>query len=87
MTHLITFYKLDLFLVDFNISALKDSPFPDRMRQYDYTLLRPEATHIIGGLLDQVYIRNNANLFHKMTLQMQPFLEILMAATTPLKDM
>ena len=72
ITYLITFRKPDLVLVNFNINALRDSPFLDTMRQYGYTLLGTEPTHIIGGLLDHDYIRNNANFFGKVTLQTQP---------------
>ena len=46
---------------DFNINALRDSPFLDTMRQYGYTLLGTEPTNVMGGLLDHVYRRNNAN--------------------------
>ena len=42
------------------------------MRQCGYTLLGTEPTHIMGGLLDHAYIRNNANFFGKVTLQIQP---------------
>ena len=63
ITHLITFDKPDLVLGDFNINALRDSPLLDTMRQYGYTLLETEPTHIMVGLLDHVYIRNNANFF------------------------
>ena len=74
ITHLIKFYKPDLVLVDFNINALRDSPLLDtmRQRQYGYTLWGTEPTHIMGGLLDQAYIRNNANFFGKVTLQIPP---------------
>ena len=68
-THLITFHKPDLVLGDFNINAFRDLPFLDTMRQYGYTLLRTEPTHIMGGLLEHVCIRNNANFFGKVILQ------------------
>ena len=63
LTHLITFHKTYLVLGDFNINALKESPLPDTMRQYGYTLLGTKPKHIIGGLLDHVCIRNNSNFF------------------------
>ena len=69
INHLVTFHKPDLG--DFNINALRDSPLLDTMRHYGYTLLETEKTHIMGGLLDHVYIRNNANVFGKVTLQTQ----------------
>ena len=72
MTYLTTLHKPDLVLGDFNINALKDSPLCDTMRQNGYTLLGSEPTHIMGGLLDHVYIKNNSNLFDKLTLQIHP---------------
>ena len=56
---------------DFNINALKDSFLLETMRQYGYTLLGTEQTHLMGGLLDHVYVWNDANFFGKMTLQTQ----------------
>ena len=68
----IKFHKPDLVLCDFNINTLRDAPLLDTMRQYGYTLSGTEPTHIMVGLLDHVYIRNNANLFGKVKLQTQP---------------
>ena len=59
ITYLITLHNPDLVLCDFNINALKDLPLLDTMRQSDYTLLGSEPTHIMGALLDHVYIKNN----------------------------
>ena len=42
------------------------------MRQYGYILLGIEPTHIMDGLLNHVYIRNNANILGKVRLQTQP---------------
>ena len=55
----ITLHNPDLVLGDFNINALQDSSLLDTMRQSDYTLLGSEQTHIMGALLDHVYIKNN----------------------------
>ena len=68
ITHFITFHKPDLVLGDFNINALMNSPLLDTMRQYGYSLLGTEPTHIMGGLLGHVYVRNNANFYGKVTL-------------------
>ena len=59
ITYLITMHNPDLVLGDFNINALKDPPLLDTIRQSDYTLLGSEPTHIMGVLLDHVYIKNN----------------------------
>ena len=64
VTYLITFYKPDLVLVDFNINALRNScPLLNTVRQYGYTLLGTESMHIMGRLLSHVYMRNNAKKF------------------------
>ena len=42
------------------------------LKQYDCTLLGTEPTHIMRGLLDHVYNRNNANVLGKVTLQAEP---------------
>ena len=62
------FHKADFVFIDFEINALRDLPPLETMKQYGYTLLRTESTHIMHGLLDHAYIRNNA----KVTPQTQP---------------
>ena len=64
------FQKPDLIL-GVVINALRDSPPLNTMGQYGYTLLETEPTHIMGGLLDHLYITNNTNFFDKVTLQTQ----------------
>ena len=49
-----------------------DLPLLNPTRHYGFTLLGNEPAHIMGGLLDHVYIRNNVNFFDKVTLENQP---------------
>ena len=65
-------HNLNLVLGNFNINALKDLPLFDTMRQSDYTLLRFEPTHIMGAILNHVYIKNNTIFIGKFTLQTHP---------------
>ena len=71
ITHLITINKPYLVFTDFNINALRDLLLLDTMRQYGYILLGSEPADIMDGLLDHVYIRNNANILGKVRLQTQ----------------
>ena len=71
ITHLIVSHKPYLVLGDFDINALRDSSLLDIMRHYRYTLFGIETTHVMGGLLDHIYIRNKANFYGKMRFQTQ----------------
>ena len=62
ITYLISLHNPDIFLGNFNITALKDSS------SLEYTLLESVPTHIMGALVDHVYIKNNNFFFDKLTL-------------------
>ena len=69
---LITLHKPDLVLGDFNINALANPSLLDTIKHQGYTLLGNEPTHIMGGLLDQVYVKNHVSYFDKINLVTKP---------------
>lgn len=74
VSNLVELHKPDFVLGDFNSNALCDilPPVLTRMNELNYKLLVTEPTHILGGLIDHVYVNNEFHNIENLSVAIIP---------------